>query len=344
MMNDFGVTTAEEYLQFANNYLHWTPTESVSGRQIYSVLSTFYFILDQPPLRDLQVPIEPYSIGRPLPWLSSWIVVYAQLMGQWMDTPPSLTNESLATFYASPRYRLDEALVPPGGWKNFNEFFGRKLVDGARPVAPGKLIVTYPCDCSYDSAFDIDSNSTIDVKGVQWNIDDLLHPSAYEDSFQGGVFMHAFLNTHNYHRQHAPVGGRVLEARVIQGAAYLEVQPDGTTLRALRRIPGPDAQDGTGYQFLQTRGLIVIETDDIGLVAILPIGMAQVSSVVLSVKPGDRIEKGDEISYFQFGGSDCVVVFQKEAGLKDFDFHPSPDDPGYSLYGSLLAEAKPSLE
>ena len=47
-----------------------------------------------------------------------------------------------------------------------------------------------------------------------------------------------------------------------------------------------DAQDATGYQFVQCRGLFVLETA-IGKVAILPMGMAQVSSVVF-VKPGTQ--------------------------------------------------------
>ena len=76
--------------------------------------------------------------------------------------------------------------------------------------------------------------------------------------------------------------------------------------------PALDAPGSAGYQFVQARGLILIESD-IGLVAVLPIGMAQVSSVVLSVKKGDYVEKGQEISFFQFGGSAIVTVFQKEA-------------------------------
>ena len=77
-----------------------------------------------------------------------------------------------------------------------------------------------------------------------------------------------------------------------------------------------DAPDTAGYQFLQARGLILIDNPDLGLVAVLPIGMAQVSSVVLSVQPGDYVEKGQEISKFQLGGSDIVMVFQKEANVK----------------------------
>ncbi|KZV78194.1 hypothetical protein EXIGLDRAFT_784178 [Exidia glandulosa HHB12029] len=44
--------------------------------------------------------------------------------------------------------------------------------------------------------------------------------------------------------------------------------------------------------------------------------MAQVSSVVLSVKEGDALQKGQEISCFHFGGSDIVMVFQKNAQVK----------------------------
>ena len=67
---------------------------------------------------------------------------------------------------------------------------------------------------------------------------------------------------------------------------------------------------------MQTRGLIIIDNPLLGLVAVLPIGMAQVSSVDLTVQPGEYVQKGQEISRFQFGGSDIVMVFQKKANIK----------------------------
>eukprot|EP01113_Clastostelium_recurvatum_P027137 TRINITY_DN32682_c0_g1_i1.p1 TRINITY_DN32682_c0_g1~~TRINITY_DN32682_c0_g1_i1.p1 ORF type:complete len:170 (-),score=48.50 TRINITY_DN32682_c0_g1_i1:23-481(-) len=81
--------------------------------------------------------------------------------------------------------------------------------------------------------------------------------------------------------------------------------------------PGPaptdsfDAGDNTGYQFAQARGLCVLDTGR-GLVAILPIGMAQVSSVVMTAKEGAVLAKGEEFGYFQFGGSDHIVLYSKE--------------------------------
>ena len=176
--------------------------------------------------------------------------------------------------------------------------------------------------------------------GKGWNIKELLNGSKYVEHFKGGKFCHAFLNTTDYHRQHAPVSGTVREAHVIRGAAYLEVAVDTTgtdskgqprnrllmrrglekhgykhalsrgSTDAAKELGAPDRP---GYQFLQARGMVVIETEDVGWVAVLPIGMAQVSSVVLSEKvkeaaaSGGKILKGEEISHFEFGGSDIVM-------------------------------------
>ena len=106
---------------------------------------------------------------------------------------------------------------------------------------------------------------------------------------------------------------------------YLEVNtqpiPDTDGVKTLvphRSMDGTakqfDAPDTPGYQFAQNRGLFVLDTP-IGLVAILPMGMAQVSSVVLTAEEGVTLTKGDEISYFQFGGSDIVLVFQRSSNV-----------------------------
>lgn len=73
---------------------------------------------------------------------------------------------------------------------------------------------------------------------------------------------------------------------------------------------------------------------DLGLVAVLPIGMAQVSSVVLSVNAGDTVQKGQEISFFQLGGSDIVMVFQKDANVV-FD----QNEGQHYNYGTKVATA-----
>jgi phosphatidylserine decarboxylase len=152
--------------------------------------------------------------------------------------------------------------------------------------------------------------------------------------------MHAFLGPNDYHRQHAPVGGTVLEARVIPGQVYLEVVAEpipGNTEGKHRLKPHRsfDAPDNAGYQFAQARGLIVLDTA-IGLVAVLPIGMCQVSSVILTAEKGVTLRKGEEISYFQFGGSDIIVLFEAKSNVS-FTAQPNVH---YKM-GTRIAQAYP---
>ncbi|KAH8812180.1 phosphatidylserine decarboxylase-domain-containing protein [Xylogone sp. PMI_703] len=336
-LKEWGITSADGFLRFANRFLRWIPHENFEGKDIYWMICMFYFILDQPPLIQQQTEITTTSIRKPLTWLSAWIVCYAQRIGAFMDTPDSINATSFQSFVNSPKFKIAECVIPPGGFKTFNELFARHLIAGTRPLAGpnDNNVIVFPADSTFDGAWDIQANSHVNIKNIEWPIEALLEDSSYRDEFKNGIWTHSFLNTFDYHRQHAPVKGKVVEAKVIQGAAYLEV-------KVTNDEDGVDAPDSPGYQFLQMRGLIMIENDKLGLVAVLPIGMAHVSSVKLSISKGQYVEKGQEISYFQFGGSDCIVMFQEKAGLKVHDFPKvDPKHPKHSLMGEELVKAKP---
>ena len=77
-----------------------------------------------------------------------------------------------------------------------------------------------------------------------------------------------------------------------------------------------------GSQYVQRRGCITIDTKGLnGLVATLPIEMFQVSSINLSVKTGDHVKKGQEISWLGFGESITVLGFEKNAKVKMLAYH-----------------------
>lgn len=334
---EYGIRAFDGYLNYLDTYLTWIPTENKDGKSVYNHICVFYFVLDQHPVNQHQTPIAP---SGPWTWLSQWIINYAQEMGKWMDTPESLTPESLQTFRDSPDYHVGDYIEPSDGWKTFNEFFARKIKPELRPIdGPNDdSIIVHPADSVFDGSWDVNSNSSTDFtcKGVPWSISQLLADTQYGERFAGGKFCHSFLSPTDYHRQHAPVRGTVLEAKIIPGLCYLEVvakvddrgKPKLVMRRKLAPLAAsvtaqedpntsPDlaAPDSPGYQFLQARALILIDNPTIGLVAVMPIGMAQVSSVKLCVKEGNVVEKGQEISYFQLGGSDCVMVFEQKANV-----------------------------
>ena len=75
--------------------------------------------------------------------------------------------------------------------------------------------------------------------------------------------------------------------------------------------------ENPGWQSIETRDCLIMDTE-YGLVAILPVGMSQVSSCNWeeSVKPGAVFKAGDPMGYFLFGGSDIVMIFQKGVSLE----------------------------
>ncbi|MCM1491060.1 MAG: phosphatidylserine decarboxylase [Muribaculum sp.] len=339
------IKTLDDYFDWCESNLHWVPKEDPEGDIVYQHVTMFYFLLDQSPVKELQTPITPSTLkGNVMPELtelSKWMRKFVISLGMWMDTPESLDEAAVKSYYDSPRYNMGDYEMPKGGWKTFNQFFARSVKPGYRPVAAinDDHVITSPADSTNAGQWEVNAESKVNVKGLEWSIEELLEGSAYKDDFRGGVWIHQFLNTTDYHRQHAPVGGKVLEAREIQGATWLGVHaepiegdPQGRQHIVRRKLV---AEDEAGYQFLQTRGLIVIQSK-IGKVAILPMGMAQVSSIIVTAEEGTTLRKGEEISYFQFGGSDIVVLFERASNVS------ITAQPGvHYKTGTRIAEAFP---
>ena len=73
----------------------------------------------------------------------------------------------------------------------------------------------------------------------------------------------------------------------------------------------------------------------VGLVACLPIGMDVISSVNFSVDEGDYLNKGDEFGNFLFGGSDMIMLFERD----DIDIKVTEVNKLYKL-GQVFGIAK----
>jgi phosphatidylserine decarboxylase len=87
---------------------------------------------------------------------------------------------------------------------------------------------------------------------------------------------------------------------------------------------------------------VIIETDRHGLVAVLPVAQGQVTSVHFTenVQVGQRIEKGDELGYFLFGGSDCVMLFSSKTGFSLSAVPASSDDTYANGFAKILCRAE----
>lgn len=248
---------------------------------------------------------------------------FADNWGKYLETEDSWNEEIYQAVYNDPKFNLQKGWYEPEtNWKTFNDFFAKYLVSPkVRPIACSDKteVVVLPADSVPQGVWAIDEESKIMVENglkvklaTYFNIADLLsEESEYKDAFAGGILSHTFLNINDYHRYHFAVGGEVKEMKIIPQNVALEVAWDKDSGKY---IP----IDSTGWQFTQTRGYVIVDTEKYGLVALIPMGMAQVSSVNFdeNVQVGSFHKKGDMLGNFYFGGSDFILLFQDKAGFE----------------------------
>ncbi|WP_299684130.1 phosphatidylserine decarboxylase [uncultured Dokdonia sp.] len=345
--------TIEAYYDYLDLYVRLVPNESNDpeypnawksngeengyNQKVYDLLCQFYWLVDQK-VPDTSITLQSFDD------FAAWLVEFAKAWGSFLDTKLSLTKESLHSFKYDTMYNYPLYAANESSWNTFNTFFYREFNDadpntGITPLRPiaapdtNETIVA-PADCTFKEDYPIDEEGNVlDTDGKKTKItfkkthtigtvNELLDNSEYAKDFYGGTFIHYFLSPFDYHRFHTPVSGKILEIKALQGDVFLNVNltEDGQW----------DAPDGAedGYEFHQARGLVIVDAGPVvGKVAILPIGMAQVSGVEMYTDLKDKtVVKGQEFGKFRFGGSDIIMLFEK----KPSDLYMFKKDPSHN--------------
>ncbi len=321
--------TLEEYYEFVSwseKAMPWQFLEVDYANTLYDKIDQslcyFFFINDQP-LNELEGKgyfnnslqyHEPYK---------SWLTSFNKSYGEYMDTEKSWNTDYYQIALSDGIFGLqNDWYESPSNWKTFNQFFARHLKSPKqRPITglDNPDIVVSPADAQPQGVWAIDSTSKIIEKegiaiksGTLYNVENLIGESSdYEKLFSNGTFTHSFLDVGDYHRYHFPLSGIVKEIRIIKGES---VSGGYTTWDSKNKRYKFDASS-VGWQSIETRGCVILETEEYGLVALLPIGMWPVSSVNFedNLQVGSEVLKGDMLGYFLFGGSDFITIFQEKA-------------------------------
>jgi phosphatidylserine decarboxylase len=110
-----------------------------------------------------------------------------------------------------------------------------------------------------------------------------------------------------------------VRAFVQDGTYYSEPDSEGTDAAEPRYSQSYLAH-------VAARAVILIEADNpvFGLTAFVPVGMNEVSSCMIDpkIQPGYLVNKGEELGYFQFGGSTHCLVFRPDAIVGFYDPNP----------------------
>jgi phosphatidylserine decarboxylase len=197
---------------------------------------------------------------------------------------------------------------PFWGFRSWNDFFTRKFKPGKRPVAEpdnDKVIISVCESTPYKISMNVQKYSSFWIKSQPYSLEFMLASDEYADQFVGGIVYQAYLSAHDYHRWHSPVSGTIKKAFVQKGSYFSE---------ALAEAADPAGQNlSQSYiAHVATRAIILIESADpvIGLVGVVQVGMAEVSSCQVTVEEGQQIKKGDPLGYFQYGGSTYCLIFR----------------------------------
>ena len=278
-----------------------------------------------------------------IPWLSP------QAMREMIGVATGARGDNPITFPKNPIFSHifnSNPKDPYHGFRSWDDFFVRGFVHGVRPVsAPDDdSVVVNACESApYALKRGVALSDCFWLKCQPYSLENMLDFDARAPEFKGGTVYQAFLSALSYHRWHSPVSGTIERAYVVNGSYYLENMFTG-----FRNPSGPDKSAATDSQaFLSavaTRALIFIRADNdaIGLMCVIAIGMAEVSSCEITAQEGQHVQKGDQLGMFHFGGSTHCLVFRPGVEL-DFNLYglsPSPENTTNIRINTALATVK----
>lgn len=294
--------TIEDLSNFFINWYNWNP-DLTTGLEYIQRFSWLYY--------ENEAGIE-FVTSDPGNLMTYY---YVEINGKKMDSPQSV--ELVKKWEIELGSKMDDYVIPIGGFQSFNQFFAREIKDGKRPISNINEddVVVSPADAVVNMIDDnLSIEKPINVKTQKLNVLQLLNNSPLAKSFEGGTAVSCILMPDVYHRYHSPVSGKVIEAEEDVAGNYFGID-DFPKL-----INGGNVGYGYDYSVFEhfRRGYLIIETEKYGNIAMIPVGLNTIASVIFMDKfkkvTKDNpvsISKGEEVGYFQYGGSLNILLFEK---------------------------------
>ncbi|WP_297993752.1 phosphatidylserine decarboxylase [uncultured Clostridium sp.] len=229
--------------------------------------------------------------------------LFSKLYGNFCDS--KLSVKKINSFIKNFNIDTDIFTNDPSDFKSFNDFFIRKLTPESRPINKDKNILISPGDGRLLAYTNIDINSLIQVKGITYSLSELLEDNPIANEYAGGTCLVLRLCPVDYHRLHFIDDGIPEKSNIVNGN-YYSVNPT-----ALERIPKLYCQNKREWS--------IFHSENFGDVILMEVGATCVGSIVQTYEPNKKISKGDEKSYFKFGGSTTILFFKENTVTIDDD-------------------------
>ena len=187
-------------------------------------------------------------------------------------------------------------------YSSYNDFFTRKLRQGAREMDMDERHFISPCDCRL-SVYPIEPQMEVTIKNTCYTVGSLLRDERLAEHFKDGYLWVFRLSVDDYHR-------------------YIYVDNGRESVR--RRIPGvlhtvnPVANDACPIYKENTREYSLLKSEHFGTLLMMEVGALMVGKIenrpVMS-----HVRRGQEKGNFAFGGSTIIYMTQKDKVFPDMD-------------------------
>lgn len=201
-------------------------------------------------------------------------------------------------------------------WPTFNRFFSRRLRPGARPIAGEGdwTVAVQPADSRLMVFNSVSDSTRLWIKGRNFGLAALLGDATEADYFDGGAISVHRLAPQDYHRFHVPIDCTVGKTKEINGELW---------------TVNPVAVNAVDVFTENKRNVTYLHSDKIGKMALVAVGAHMVGTIQYTGDSDDKplplpaegaaLKKGQDMGFFQFGGSTVVLVWPKGAITFDSD-------------------------
>lgn len=219
----------------------------------------------------------------------------SEIYGRSMDS--SKSKDKIASFVSEHNINMDESIKNMDEFVSFNDFFIRELKEEARNIASGEDEIASPADGKILAYEDIQLKNNFFLKGDKFTLEEFLGDKTLAKKYDGGVFLIVRLAPVDYHRFHFPVDGIIGSSKLIEGD-YYSVSP-----HAIKKNFRIYCENKREYAELKN--------EKFGDVILSEIGATMVGGIKQTYSPDTNVKKGQEKGYFFFGGSSCIMLFEK---------------------------------
>jgi phosphatidylserine decarboxylase len=215
--------------------------------------------------------------------------------GRQMDKPESV--KKIPSFIEEADINISEAKKKIEDFTSFNDFFYRELKEGARIVDFNENHLISPADGKILVFENLDREKEFYIKGDKFTLEEFFADRDLAEKYRDGVFMIIRLAPIDYHRFHFPADGEISESKLVDGVYY------SVSTHAIKK----------NFRILceNKREYSILKTEKFGDIAMFEVGATMVGGIKQNYLPNTFVKKGEEKGYFYFGGSTCVLVFEK---------------------------------